>query len=217
MPADPSPPRHRDPEATQEALIDAGARLFAERGFAGATIDAIAREAGVNKAMISYHFGGKEGLYRAILTSGLSEAAGRMTAFADAPRDVPAAELLGRFIESMAATFAHRPTLPLLIQHEALAGGEALDREAFPYMVRILEVLGGIVDRGTAQGVFRPVHPMLLHFQIVGTLLLYFATRPLRDRFVARGGIPVAQPTLDEMVRHIHESLVHGLAPDRRN
>jgi len=210
-------PRTRDPEATREALIDAGATVFARLGFAGATTETIAREAGVNKAMISYHFGSKEGLYRAVLASGFSEALARMGPLGQAPPNSSAVELLGRFIESMAATFAHRPTFPLLIQHEALAGGEALDREAVPYMARILELLDAIINRGVAEGVFRPTHPMLLQFQIVGTLLLYFSTRPLRERLAGRGEIPLTLPTLDEMVHHIHESLLHGLSPDRRD
>ena len=209
-----APRRTRDPEATREALLDAGTRRFAEHGFAGTRTEAIARDAGVNKAMINYHFGGKEGLYRAILASGFAEANERMRTIREAPDEIPAVERLGRFIEAMATTFAHRPTLPLLIQREALAGGEALDRDAFPYMVRILELLGAIVRQGVDHGDFRPIHPMLVHFQIVGSLLLYFSTRPLRERLATRRNFPVVLPSLDEMVRHVHDSVVRGLAPE---
>jgi AcrR family transcriptional regulator len=48
------------------ALLDAAADLIAKRGFEGSTVEAIAKQARVNKAMISYHFGGKRGLYGAI-------------------------------------------------------------------------------------------------------------------------------------------------------
>ena len=57
----------RDADATREALLLAGLEEFAAGGFDGATVDRIARRAAVNKAMINYHFGGKAGLYRAIL------------------------------------------------------------------------------------------------------------------------------------------------------
>jgi len=218
--------RPKDPAATREALLDAGMRRFASHGFAGTRTEAIARDAGVNKAMISYHFGGKDGLYRAILASGFAEADERMRALPDPTDDVPAVERLRRFIEAMAATFDHRPALPLLIQREALAGGEALERDAIPYLARILERLGAIVRRGVEEGVFRPTHPMLVQFQIVGPLLLYFSTRPLRERIAARGDVPVVVPSLADMVRHVHETVVRGLAtrggdgaeaPDRRN
>ncbi len=58
--------RRRDPERTRTALLDAALAEFAEKGLAGARVDEIAARAGVNKQMISYHFGGKEGLYQAL-------------------------------------------------------------------------------------------------------------------------------------------------------
>jgi len=53
---------------TRTALIDAGERLYAERGIEGANLLAIAREAGqANKSAVQYHFGDRSGLLRAIL------------------------------------------------------------------------------------------------------------------------------------------------------
>jgi len=59
--------RQRDAERTRLALIEAGRSEFAAKGLAGARVSEIARRAGVNKQLISYYFGGKEGLYQAIL------------------------------------------------------------------------------------------------------------------------------------------------------
>ncbi len=53
--------------STREKLIAAGERLFADRGFAGASLREITREAGTNLAAVNYHFGSKEGLLRAVL------------------------------------------------------------------------------------------------------------------------------------------------------
>jgi AcrR family transcriptional regulator len=49
------------------AILFAGERAFAEFGYNGASMRAIAREAGVNQAMIAYYFGSKEGLLEAIM------------------------------------------------------------------------------------------------------------------------------------------------------
>src|SRR5690606_39441765 len=54
-------------EGTRAALIEAATRVFGRDGFHAATTKAIAREAGANQALISYHFGGKEGLYTAVV------------------------------------------------------------------------------------------------------------------------------------------------------
>ena len=48
---------------TKTALVLAAGELFAEHGFEGTSVRAIAEKAGANVAAINYHFGSKEGLY----------------------------------------------------------------------------------------------------------------------------------------------------------
>src|ERR1035438_7531682 len=60
---------HPDPRAedTRTAILRAAMAEFAAFGEVGARTDAIARAAGVNKALLHYYFGSKEGLYSAVL------------------------------------------------------------------------------------------------------------------------------------------------------
>ena len=53
--------------ATRDRLLEAGTRLFAERGFQNVTVRDICGAAGANVAAINYHFNGKEGLYLEML------------------------------------------------------------------------------------------------------------------------------------------------------
>ncbi len=53
---------------TAEAILDAAEAVFSDLGFAGATTRAIAVEAGVNLALIHYHFGTKEQLFDAVFS-----------------------------------------------------------------------------------------------------------------------------------------------------
>lgn len=57
----------RAAEATRAALVSAATAVFAEQGYEGGSVRAITQRAGANQAAINYHFGGKEGLYRAVL------------------------------------------------------------------------------------------------------------------------------------------------------
>jgi AcrR family transcriptional regulator len=52
---------------TREKILDAAERHFAGHGFAGTSLRAVIREAGVNLAAVHYHFGTKEDLLRAVL------------------------------------------------------------------------------------------------------------------------------------------------------
>lgn len=55
------------PEDTKTLLIAAAKKLFAEKGFDGTTVKEVAELAGVNISLVSYHFSGKENLYRTII------------------------------------------------------------------------------------------------------------------------------------------------------
>lgn len=51
----------------REQLLDVGRSLFAERGFDATSVEEVATRAGVSKPVVYAHFGGKEGLYTAIV------------------------------------------------------------------------------------------------------------------------------------------------------
>jgi len=51
----------------RDRLVEVGTRLFAEHGLHGVSIRALSQAAGASISMVSYYFGGKEGLYAAVL------------------------------------------------------------------------------------------------------------------------------------------------------
>jgi AcrR family transcriptional regulator len=61
------PGRKRDAAATRQALLDAGAKLFAERGFDRTTVRDIAKLAGANQSLLFRYFGSKEALFEAVI------------------------------------------------------------------------------------------------------------------------------------------------------
>jgi AcrR family transcriptional regulator len=86
--------RHgRVPRAVRERqLVELGEQLFAERGFAKASMDELARRAGVTKPVIYELFGSKEGLFRACLEGLALRLAGEI---AEAARGADAAGARG--------------------------------------------------------------------------------------------------------------------------
>ena len=54
----------------ERTILDAAAKVFAEKGYDGARVDEIAAEAGMNKAMLYYRIGDKEELYRRVVIQG---------------------------------------------------------------------------------------------------------------------------------------------------
>jgi TetR/AcrR family transcriptional regulator, regulator of cefoperazone and chloramphenicol sensitivity len=96
----------RSPEATRERIMEAALDLFGERGLTGTTVRDIAQRAHVNVAAISYHFGGKDELYRAVAETVVgaieSRARERIAPMLQSPPTDPVAA--GKALEDFAAT-----------------------------------------------------------------------------------------------------------------
>jgi len=59
--------RRPDPQGTKRNIIEIATEEFAGKGFSGARVDDIAARTKTSKRMIYYYFGGKDGLYIAVL------------------------------------------------------------------------------------------------------------------------------------------------------
>lgn len=200
----------RGPQATRSGLIAAATELFAERGFDGTTVEAIAQRAGLNKALISYHFGGKHELYTAILESTFEQAREPFEAIRRSPE--PSDVRLLRFIQAFVDIATARPAFPKMMLREAVSGGRHLEAKLARRIFEIFAPLREIVEEGVEEGTFRPVDPFLTHLTLVGTLIFFFATADFRERVLKRGRLPLQPPAADDFVRHVEALLTRGLA-----
>ncbi len=210
--AAPGPRRTQDERSasSRQRLLTAAAAEFAARGFAGGSVERIARAARLNKAMIYYHFRSKAALYREILRDMFEAVAARVAAAARAPADP--ADKIRAFVEAIAIEAEARPHFPPIWFREIAEGGRHLDDTTLAHISGIIRSLGGILREGTAAGRFRTVNPILVHAGIVGPLLLYFASRSLRRR-LGRAGVPGATAvSRDEIVAHVQRVALIALA-----
>lgn len=205
--------RRRNAAGTREALLAAGGELFAEQGYDGVPVAAIAERAGVNKAMINYHFGGKRPLYLAIVAATFAEIVASVERLAEAPR--PAPELLRELIAVVSDAVTRRhPHFCTMMLREVLAGGAHLEPVLVAQPVRLLAAVQAIVARGVREGAFRPVDPVLTHLSLVGSLVFFFATRRFRERVLAQRRPAVKPPDTAAYVKHMQDLLTHGLAAE---
>jgi len=210
LPPPPRPREKHDPEATRQALMQAGAELFSERGFDGVSIEELADRAGVNKALISYHFRGKRGLYVGILASAFARIAERMMAIeAAAPT---ARDALHGMLRAFAAMRRERPDFPLLFLREVLASG--VEPAVLPHIVTLVGVSRRVAQRGVREGTFRHVDPVLFHMGLVGSLAFFFATEPARRRAAAAQKLPFVMPDGEAFLRYVEGVTLRGLAPE---
>ena len=199
----------RDPEATRRALLQAGAELFSERGFDGVPIEEVAARAGVNKALISYHFRGKRGLYVAILESTFASLAERLRAIEAEAKS--AHDTLRAFLGTFDQFTRERPGFPTLFMREVLAAG--IDEAVLPHLLEIIGFSRRLAERGAREGVFRRVDPLLFHLTLVGSLIFFFATEPARRRAAVQARVGFVLPDSKAFLRYLEELTLRGLAP----
>jgi TetR/AcrR family transcriptional regulator len=193
--------------STRDAVFQAAATLFSARGFDGVSVDDIADAAGVNKAMIYYHFADKLTLYRTVVADMLGAVAQRVTAIADTA--VSPSEKIARFIEMFVRHADERPWFPPMMLREIAEGAPHLDTDTLANIRAVFTGFGRILHEGEGAGVFRKLHPVLAYTSIVGPLIMNAA----RERVAAQPG----RQNLPMLVSISHEDLIaHGQEAARR-
>lgn len=133
-------------ERTRMAVLEAAVRLFGERGYDGASLRDIETAAKVNRGIVTYHFGSKANLWKAMfnhtfmpILDDLRSKAGLLRAL-----DGPAR---ARFlIEAFVRTSAERPYMNLLMMQENFTESWRSDWVIESYLVPARDMLGSLGD-----------------------------------------------------------------------
>ncbi len=150
--------------------------------------------------MIYYHFGSKAGLYAEILHDMFQNVAARVARLTVAAG--PPEQRILAMVEAIAREAEARPHFPPIWLREIAEGGAHVDKETMAIVAGILQQLSGAVGEGIASRGFLPANPLLVQLGIVGPLLMFFATGPLRRKAPA----PLQrtlQLSTDEVIAHV--------------
>lgn len=141
-----APPRRRlTAEERRAGILDAALAVFSARGYHPSSIDDIAREAGISKALIYEHFDSKQGLYADLLERNAGELFERL-AVAIASVEVEAgAARLATGLDAFFAFVEERPDAWRILFRDAA------DPETAAVLDRILEQVTGLVAALIAQ------------------------------------------------------------------
>jgi len=170
--------RTRDAVRTQRALLDAAVAEFSEHGLDGARIDSIAEQAGVNKRLIYYYFGGKDGLFFAALKNtyaGIRSAERALDLI-----NVKPVEAIRRLIEFTWTYYLEHPEFLSLLNAENMCAARHLkdSKEIREVNSPLPEWLGAVLERGRTEGVFRGgVDPIQLYLSIAGLAYFYLSNK----------------------------------------
>jgi TetR/AcrR family transcriptional regulator len=181
--------------------------MFAERGLTGARTDAIARAAGVNKALLYYYFRSKDALYLAVVEEHLKEFYLRAQEVLESGGSVR--RTLLSYVAMHFDRMSRQPKLPLLFQRFILSGGRGVERLARKYSLPLMRRLSALIRHGVRNGELRPVDVRQAVISIVGLTVHYFSVAPL-VRALGRGE-PYSKKSLARRRQEILDFVRFGL------
>lgn len=171
---------------TEAKILDAAHAVFLRSGTAGARMQEIADEAGVNKALLHYYFRNKERLAGAVfervargLFARVAEVAVSDLDFEDKVR-----RLIAVYLDQLARTpYAPGYLICEMNQNpdraqqllEALSGTSSRETPALPFLAQ----LGRQIQQRVEAGVMRPISPRQLMANLVSLCIFPFAARPM--------------------------------------
>jgi len=173
---------------TADQILAAARRLFAQKGYSGTSIRDITTRARANLGAVTYHFGGKEALYHAVLADAVGPLI-RLLAAQEHGEAPPLArvETIMRQIFQYFEEFPDVP--PLLVQQLSLSG--PLPPPVLRGQHQMRETLVGAVETGQRNGTIRAGHPLLMALSIVAQpFYLSLARRALARGIVPDAGTP---------------------------
>ena len=163
--------------STEEKIKKAAVREFALYGFEGARVDRIAQKAKINKAMIYYHYKGKENLYEAVLSDVLKTVFLRVTEkISDEKSPYEQMELIINeyieFIKTVDQDFVK------MMLRELSSGGKYFKKLMLPGVVLpMMKIVQEILSDGMKRSIFKEINPQYTFLQTIGSILFFNALR----------------------------------------
>lgn len=200
--------------AIRTSLIAAARELFSRRDFKAISVREIATTACVNPAMIHYHFGDKEGLYRAMLQETIGPVLQQVQKLVQGNHQ--SKTTLYDALEAIMGTLAREPWVAQLIVREVLAE-EGPFRDLF---IREFAARGGgrlpsLLKREITSGRIRKdFDPVLGALSFLGMALFPFIALPVVEKIFR---IKMSAPFVRRMIKHTEQLFYFGAATTRKN
>jgi AcrR family transcriptional regulator len=160
---------------TEEKIFNAARIIFQKKGFAGARMQEIADEAGINKAMLHYCFKNKELLFQAVFMNAFSQLAPKINEIFNSNDSV--FDKIKKFTNSYISFVILNPYLPQFVIQEMNNNPEFvqsfLKNENRPNPRLLITQ----IEKEIADGIIKPINPKQLLMNIFSMTVFPFAAQ----------------------------------------
>ncbi len=214
--------RSHDAEGAREAILAAAEQVFAEHGFDGARVDAIAKVAGYNKSLIFQYYGDKLSLYGEVMRHADEQTRWMQTELLPAflvstseSDSVRIDRLLREFVGRYYDYLLEHPRVLRIFLWEMAEGWQTYSKIISQRDIDDMTLAGPILDKVQSLGLLRTnlLNPMVQVLSILFAVHGYLGMFPLNRLFLPAEDFtsPEAQARAKE---YIVDFVVHGLLVD---
>lgn len=162
----------RENDTTKRKILHAAKKEFAAHGFGGARMSSIAEIAGVNQALLHYHFSGKEKIYKEISRSLIEDIAGvygaKIFNEVESWSLTPDLKLCAAiYVLVNSGLFIRDDELHRIIVHEIAEGHGIIHDFIRGYLMPQLMFIDEILKEGIRCGIFETINPAMLSLNIL--------------------------------------------------
>ena len=170
--------------ATEQKILQAARLIFVRDGFDGARMEDIAREAGVNKALLHYYFRSKQKLFDQIFAQLKDQFLPKLHLILTTNASVM--ENLEMLIEEYLTLLQENPFIPLFLINEAHKNPEqVMQHMALPQVIReAIPHFAQQVQQEIEAGKIRPIDPLQLLMHTISMCVFPVLAQPMMQRFL---------------------------------
>ncbi|WP_440999567.1 TetR/AcrR family transcriptional regulator [Fodinibius sp. SL11] len=162
---------------TEEQILEAAKQIFQERGFAGARMQEIADEAGINKSMLHYYFRSKDKLFQQVFQESIRQFFPEILQVLNA--DLALVPKIEKLVETYYEMFREQPHLPRFVIHEMNQHPDRfknfVTKEGFKMPEQFIKQIRAEVEAGTMQ----KIDPREFIINTIGLCVFPLIARPM--------------------------------------
>lgn len=162
---------------TEEKILTAARKVFIANGLAGARMQEIADEAGINKAMLHYYFRCKEKLFETVLIETMQGFIPLMNAIFQSQASLQ--EKIETFCNVYIDKMVENPFIPLFVMNEINKQPEAFFKKVWGGKKPDLSSLIKQIEAGVNKNEIRPINPPQLVMNIMALCVFPFVAKPM--------------------------------------
>jgi len=195
---------------TETTILDAARKVFVQHGFDGTTMQMIADESGINKALLHYYYRSKDRLFEAVFIEAFSKMIPNLMKIFTTDSDF--FEKVRGFVDVYISTLLQYPQIPLFILHELRRNPDRIVELIKSTGVKPEQFMN-LIKQEIQKGTIVPIDPLQLMVNLLALCIFPFAARPMIQGFIFKNDAGAYQVFLENRKKEVADFIIKAIKP----